>query len=87
MGKLKKPARPGTRKYNKAYDPERQPTVLNYEEEMLVKSLGKLGKRGYRFDRLQLEGRVQDYLRRLDRTNPFENGMPGLDWCLMFESR
>ncbi|XP_018578113.1 uncharacterized protein LOC108916364 [Anoplophora glabripennis] len=50
------------------------PTVLTYEEEeMLVHTLVKLG--------------VQDYVQKLDRPNPFRNGMQGIDWCMMFEKR
>ncbi|KAG5865649.1 hypothetical protein JTB14_018822 [Gonioctena quinquepunctata] len=65
-----------------------RPTVVTYEgEEMLVQSLVKLGQWGYGFDRIQLQRCVQDYVRRLDRPNPFQNGLPGLDWCLMFENR
>ncbi|KAJ8948225.1 hypothetical protein NQ314_008462 [Rhamnusium bicolor] len=65
-----------------------RPTVLTVqEEEILVHTLVKLGEWGYGFDRLQLQHRVQDYVRRMERPNPFHNGMPGPDWCLMFERR
>lgn len=30
---------------------------------------------------------MQDYVQKLDRPNPFRNGMPGIDWCMMFEKR
>lgn len=65
-----------------------RPTVLTkQEEELLVHSLVKLGEWGYGFDRLQLRQCVQDYLRRIDRPNPFQNCLPGNDWCVMFENR
>ncbi|KAJ8943849.1 hypothetical protein NQ314_009618 [Rhamnusium bicolor] len=57
------------------------------EEEILIHTLVKLGEWGYGFDRLQLQRCVQDYVRRMDRPNPFHNGMPGPDWCLIFETR
>ncbi|KAG5896318.1 hypothetical protein JTB14_030522 [Gonioctena quinquepunctata] len=65
-----------------------RPTVLTHEEEeMLVQSLVELGKWGYGFDRLQLQRCVQEYVRRLDRPNPFQNVLRDLDWCQLFENR
>lgn len=63
------------------------PTVFTYEEEMLVHTIVKLGEWGYGLDRLQLQRCVQDYVQKLDRPNPFRNGMLGIDWCIKFEKR
>lgn len=63
-------------------------TVLNHqEEELLVHALLKLADWGYGFDRQQLCRCVQDFLRKLDRPNPFRDGLPGVDWCIAFERR
>ena len=65
-----------------------RPIVLtNQKEELLVHTLIKLGERSCGSDRLQLQRYVQDYVRRMDRSNPFHNEIPGPDWCLMFERR
>ncbi|KAI4455461.1 madf domain transcription factor [Holotrichia oblita] len=65
-----------------------RPTVLNHQEEQLmVHALLKLADWGYGFDRQQLRRCVQDFLRKLDRPNPFRDGLPGVDWCIAFEKR
>lgn len=58
-----------------------RPTVLAPDEEQLiVHALIKLADWGFGLDRLQLKRCVQDYLQRIDRANPFKNGLPGKDW-------
>lgn len=58
-----------------------RPTVLTCEEErLIVHALTKLADWGFGLDRFQLKVCVQDYLKRIDRENPFKNGLPGKDW-------
>ncbi|KAJ8949039.1 hypothetical protein NQ314_008290 [Rhamnusium bicolor] len=53
-------------------------TVLTRDEEQLiVHALTKLADWGFGLDRFQLQICVQDYLRRIDRENPFKNCLPG----------
>lgn len=65
-----------------------RPTVLTKDEEQLiVHALVKLSDWGFGLDRFQLQICVQDYLRRIDRENPFKNGLPGKDWLAGFQKR
>lgn len=65
-----------------------RPTALSKtEEELLVHSLIKLAEWGFGLDRQQLQKCVQDHVRRTDKKNPFRDGMPGIDWCRLFEKR
>ncbi|KAJ8951729.1 hypothetical protein NQ318_012580 [Aromia moschata] len=65
-----------------------RPTVLTKkEEQLIVHALSKLADWGFGLDRRQLQCCVQDYLKRIDRKNPFKNGLPGKDWLSGFEKR
>ncbi|KAJ8939583.1 hypothetical protein NQ314_011080 [Rhamnusium bicolor] len=65
-----------------------RPTVLTRDEEQLiVHALTKLADWGFELDRFQLQICVQDYLRRIDRENPFKNCLPGKNWIAGFEKR
>ncbi|KAJ8931131.1 hypothetical protein NQ314_016012 [Rhamnusium bicolor] len=65
-----------------------RPTVLTLQEEkLLVNSLIKLAEWSSGLDRFKLRICVQDYLKRMDRPNPFKNGFPGIDWIKSFENR
>lgn len=64
------------------------PTVLtSNEEELLVHSLIKLGEWGFGLDRRKVRLCVQEFVKRMDRPNPFKDGLPGEDWCRQFENR
>ncbi|KAK9679404.1 hypothetical protein QE152_g40060 [Popillia japonica] len=54
--------------------PVGRPTILTQEEEQHI-------------DRFQLKILVQDYLKRIDRPNPFSDGIPGKDGITGFEKR
>lgn len=65
-----------------------RPTVLSFaEEELLAHSLIKLADWGFGLDRNHLRQCVKEFLLRTDRPNPFCDGVPGVEWCKLFEKR
>ncbi|KAK9708373.1 hypothetical protein QE152_g27251 [Popillia japonica] len=63
---------------NRKCGPVGRPTILTQEEEQhIVRILMTLAEWGFGMDRFQLKILVQDYLKRIDRPNPFKNGIPG----------
>lgn len=62
--------------------------VLSDEEEsLLVEALMYLSDNGFPQDRMDLRLMVKSYVQLAEIETPFNDGLPGKDWCISFERR
>ena len=72
------------------YEKKRQgwKTVLSYEEEdILVHALQYTASCGFPQDSGDIKEMVRTFCEKLDRENPFKDGIPGKEWLNAFKKR
>ena len=72
------------------YEKKRQgwKTVLSYEEEdILVHALQYTASCRFRQDSDDIKEMVRTFCEKLDRENPFKDGIPGKEWLIAFKKR